>query len=428
MKIFWSWQSDTPGKTGRHFIRGALLDAINELREPEDIEEPSEREMKDALHVDQDRQDVSGSPDLAPLILEKISHSAVFVADVTPVSTIRARKEKGTTIPEKRNMNPNVAIELGYALRALTDRNVLMVLNTFYGDRTFLPFDLAHKAGPITFHLDPSADASSIKKARAQLKGQFVVALRPFLGAAALAAAPVFPETPTTLSPAVFFDRGEVLGAIGEEHDAVEFLHPDGNGFYLRLIPASPLTQPFTRSELIEVLRRTGLYSLWRQPSGLFSDNRFGAVVLEPQSPDGGPVKAITQLITNGEIWGFAPWLFVTNEYGKLIPGEAFETVYRDVLKRYLDFMRQQLSIDPPYTVEAGAVGLKGFHIATKPPGQGAQHFGPFYDNEFKVRVVLNDDTDAARDTFLLKVFNELYRYSGYKRPAGLFGFLPATE
>ena len=24
MKIFWSWQSDTPGKTGRHFVRDAL--------------------------------------------------------------------------------------------------------------------------------------------------------------------------------------------------------------------------------------------------------------------------------------------------------------------------------------------------------------------------------------------------------------------
>ena len=294
MKIFWSWQSDTPGRTARHFIRGALIDAINELKQPEDIEEPSERETKEALHLDQDRQGVSGSPDLARLILEKIEQSAVFVADVTPVSTIPARKAKGNTIPEKRNMNPNVAIELGYALRALTDRNVLMVLNTHYGDRTFLPFDLAHKAGPITFHLNSSADADAIKAAHSQLKGQFIVALRPFLAAAATTNPPAFLEAPATLTPAVFFDRGEVLGTIGEEYDKVEFTHPDGRGFYLRVIPAVPLAQPFTRIELMQLLRQTGLYALWRQPSGLFAGNRLGAVVLEPDSVHGGPIMAIT--------------------------------------------------------------------------------------------------------------------------------------
>lgn len=107
MKIFWSWQSDTPGKTGRHFIRQALLDAIKELKEPEDVEEPIERATKDALHLDHDRQGVPGSPDLVRTILEKIDASAVFVADITPVSVIPARAIGGEEVQEKRNMNPN---------------------------------------------------------------------------------------------------------------------------------------------------------------------------------------------------------------------------------------------------------------------------------------------------------------------------------
>jgi hypothetical protein len=311
-------------------------------------------------------------------------------------------------------------------LHALTDRNVLMVLNTFYGDRTFLPFDLAHKAGPITYHLSPSADADAIKAAHAQLKRQLVVALRPFLAKAATAATKAFLETSTTLSTAVFFNRGEVLGAIGEEYDKVEFVQPNGSGFYLRIMPSVPVAQSFTRSELMRLLRQTGLYALWRQPSGLFSDNRFGAVVLEPESLHGGPVRAITQLFTNGEIWGYAPWLLVTNQYGKLIPGQALEAVYRDVLKRYLDFMQDPLKITAPYTVEAGAAGLKNFQIAARPAGEA--QFGPFYDDEFKVRVVLNENTDAARDVFLLKLYEELYRVAGYKRPAHLFGFPPSAE
>jgi len=31
MKVFWSWQADTHGKTGRHFVREALADAIKLL-------------------------------------------------------------------------------------------------------------------------------------------------------------------------------------------------------------------------------------------------------------------------------------------------------------------------------------------------------------------------------------------------------------
>ena len=160
MKIFWSWQSDTPGKTGRHFIRQALGDAIEFLKAPDDVEEPIERDIRDALHLDHDRLGVSGSPDLAGLILQKIGASQVVVADVTPVSTFPARRTETEVIPEKRNMNPNVAIELGYALHALSDRNVLMVLNTHYGDRSFLPFDLSHKAGPILYDLAPGAPKS----------------------------------------------------------------------------------------------------------------------------------------------------------------------------------------------------------------------------------------------------------------------------
>ncbi len=70
--------------------------------------------MKDALHLDHDRKGVPGSPDLMQEIFAKIDDAAVVVADVTPVSTIPAR---GDEQKEKRNMNPNVAIELGYALK-----------------------------------------------------------------------------------------------------------------------------------------------------------------------------------------------------------------------------------------------------------------------------------------------------------------------
>jgi hypothetical protein len=79
MKIFWSWQADTPGSIGRHFVRDALS-TIDTLNADQDITEPSEREARDALELDQDRKGVSGSPDLAATIFRKIEQAAVFVA------------------------------------------------------------------------------------------------------------------------------------------------------------------------------------------------------------------------------------------------------------------------------------------------------------------------------------------------------------
>ncbi len=50
MKVFWSWQSDTPGKVGRHFVRDALTAAIEQLKQAPDVEEPTERETRSAMH------------------------------------------------------------------------------------------------------------------------------------------------------------------------------------------------------------------------------------------------------------------------------------------------------------------------------------------------------------------------------------------
>jgi hypothetical protein len=103
MKIFWSWQSDTPEQIGKYLVRDALKVAINRLKQAEDIDEPT----RDDLHLDQDTQGITGSPDLVPTIFGKIEKSELIVADVTIV---------GKTDEDKRLINSNVAIELGYML------------------------------------------------------------------------------------------------------------------------------------------------------------------------------------------------------------------------------------------------------------------------------------------------------------------------
>jgi len=168
MKIFWSWQSDTPEQIGKYLVRDALRVAINRLKQAEDIDEP----IRDDLHLDQDTQGTTGSPDLVPTIFSKIEKSEVIVADVTIV---------GKTDEDKRLINSNVAIELGYALHACTDARVLLVFNKHYGSYEHLPFDLRHKGGGVVFDLAPQADRRQITVVRASLVDDFVRKLKPFL-------------------------------------------------------------------------------------------------------------------------------------------------------------------------------------------------------------------------------------------------------
>jgi hypothetical protein len=165
MKVFWSWQSDTPGKIGRHFVREALSEAIDVLRQPNEIEEPSERDARENLHLDHDRKGVPGSPDLAPTIFRKIEKALVFIADITIVQETAVSTSKGEGGRPRKFINPNVAIEYGYALGKLGDGAILMVQNRYFGARDDLPFDLKHKAGPIQYSLAPDATKQQIETA-----------------------------------------------------------------------------------------------------------------------------------------------------------------------------------------------------------------------------------------------------------------------
>ena len=69
-------------------MRDVLQAVVDEIKQSLEVEEPTEREARAAIHLDHDRKGVAGSPDLARLILEKIDRSVVFIADVTPVGIV----------------------------------------------------------------------------------------------------------------------------------------------------------------------------------------------------------------------------------------------------------------------------------------------------------------------------------------------------
>lgn len=128
LKIFYSWQSDHSNLTNRTFIQDALEKATKLLRNDDSLEVNPV--------VDRDTKDEPGSPDIVHSIFHKIEDSAVFVCDVT---IINDQTDKRPT------PNPNVLIELGYALKALGQGRVLLIMNTSYGEIKKLPFDLDHR-------------------------------------------------------------------------------------------------------------------------------------------------------------------------------------------------------------------------------------------------------------------------------------------
>ena len=145
--IFYSWQSDSPQKANRFFIREYLLQVLKNLSKDEDID--------DAIRLDQDTAGTPGTPDIANAIFGKIREAGVFVADLTLCS----KSESG-----KRSPNPNVLIELGYAFSAISDASVVAVMNTAFGEAKELPFDLAHKRWPVRYSLSATDLENKEKK------------------------------------------------------------------------------------------------------------------------------------------------------------------------------------------------------------------------------------------------------------------------
>ena len=127
--VFYSWQSDR--EQTRQTIKQALLQAIQTLN----AETPHQ-----PLSLDEDTANEPGSPEIASAILDKIAACGIFVADVTPIS-------EPTT--SRVTPNPNVLIELGYALgTGLGGARVISVVNRDHlpeGKPEGLPFDLRHR-------------------------------------------------------------------------------------------------------------------------------------------------------------------------------------------------------------------------------------------------------------------------------------------
>lgn len=144
--VFYSWQSDSPSNTNRYFIQEALDNAIKAIRDDESI--------KIWPVMDRDTANVPGAPDIVSTIFSKIDQCEVFVCDISIITSPRAKRP---------SPNPNVLIELGYALKKLGPDRVIMVLNKASGDQSSLPFDLRTKRA-LAYELKEGQEKAPVRK------------------------------------------------------------------------------------------------------------------------------------------------------------------------------------------------------------------------------------------------------------------------
>ena len=416
MKVFWSWQSDASGKISRHFIRDAIKKALEEINAEFELEEAG-RPAK----IDQDRQGVPGSPDLAATIFRKISEATAFIADVTPIG--RAGFEDSDPQSAKKLMNPNVAIELGYAISQLSDHAILYVLNTAFGGREDLPFDLRHKAGPITYRLGPNASKSDIGKEFPKLVGELKAGLREILVPATKNTDPseeTFIETAqSTVNSGSWVDPDKVAVRCGmvddddPEREKELYLCAQPT-LYLRVCPSHPMN--LSRSEAEERALVLGPFNTMY--GGVYNDqNRFGGLCYNAQLADGTLLRG-TQVFKSGEIWGFDTQVFPAPERGVTLL--QLQSIIGRSFFKYLKACRDRGLIKAPIKVMLGL----SFAAHIRFRVNETNLIGEFQDENVKCDAVLHSFEQSDLEDALQKLFNDFCDQAGFDRPEN-FGDFP---
>jgi hypothetical protein len=138
-----------PNSTNRGFILKSLENAAKLIHNDDSIEiEPV---------IDRDTSGIPGSPDIASTIFSKIDECDIFACDVTIIN-----KQDDNPRPTP---NPNVLIELGYAMKTLGLGRIIMIMNTAFGGPELLPFDLSKKR-ILPYRINPEDTGKSVERSR----------------------------------------------------------------------------------------------------------------------------------------------------------------------------------------------------------------------------------------------------------------------
>lgn len=413
MKIFWSWQSDIDGKISRHFIKECLTEAIKEIS--------NEISLDERLEIDHDTKGVLGSPSITDTILQKITESDLFIGDVTPI----ALAENG-----KKVMNPNVAIEMGYAISEKGDNNIITIMNTAFGTLPDdLPFDLRHKRGAIPYLLENQASKEQISNEKKELIKIFKEIIKEYLSSA------VTKDLKNDLNLdsndlGIFFDINKPIlrmpsdfwGVINDREISVKM---KSSYIYVRILPQKKkIVRKIDLQGFMYSATQFRIRPLFGTPDNTPIPNIFGSITFTFDHANPNYISDLVQVFENTNVIGISnSFLHYSNSGNKL-----FLIPLREGLKKFLNeglLLLQNIykSADLDTKIEIGLINKDKFLLVLPDPiGQRYVNggvYGPLEKESYKKEYIINiggiNKVDEIIKEFVLFLVNDLGKEFDYE-------------
>ncbi len=124
--IFFSWQSDNV-KENKYIIKECLKKVSKSLN----------KDCSYEVIIDEGTNKTFGSPHISTTIFNKIDKCDIFVCDVSIINSNFEKNPNSRLTP-----NPNVMLELGYAVNLLGWERIICINNLQFGEIEKLPFDI----------------------------------------------------------------------------------------------------------------------------------------------------------------------------------------------------------------------------------------------------------------------------------------------
>lgn len=392
VKIFYSWQSDTPRDIGRSFVREALDSAVERL----DIAE-AERPG-----IDQDTAGVLRSPIIAETIFRKIKDTRVVVADVT----LTGQAPNG-----KRLINSNVALEVGYAIAVHDDEVLVKVMNTHYGPPEDLPFDLAHRRCPVRYDLEPGAGADRREKVLRGLAGELGTILGEYIAASRPPPEP-FSPTNWTFSPACYWKPAESLVRAGIDGTKAFSYKGRQPLIYLHIWPSEKI--PPLTIEVLDDYNKSVIEPLCGTLSGWSHErNRFGEIAYGTEE-DNFTLGSTTQVFKTGEIWGVNHRRLRERSHmpGKYLPVSSFEQSLAQSLSYYITAGVNHFGYGCDIGLRLGLVNVAGYRLVRNDGTVTREIF-----EDFEVAVTVDGGAEDSIAGALATMLTAVYEAAGETRP-----------
>jgi hypothetical protein len=409
MKVFWSWQNDLDAERHRAFIKKCLQQAVADAGRELGLEDADRPEL------DHDTKNERGMVDIASTILRKITESAIFVADVTPIG----RAANGKALP-----NPNVLIELGWALHKPGFERVIAVFNAANGSKAEdLPFDIRHRRA-MQYDLPAGADKATTEKVRKKLVRELTDAIRTNLGEhiETIATSQDLMKVPADpADPSIWATAGKTFthhDSLGRDHQTTVAL-TGGPRAFIRIIPGGWTSGA---PSVHDIHRLRDELAVW-PPAENGSSGDFGACEegyihywMTGATGDGGRESANVACFFDetGEFWIIHGTAIIDGKLGKTLhPGRVLGGWSKAIRQAFAVFDR--FGALQARRVELGLVGVKGVRWA----GGWERDSPPARKDRFILDRQSRDWSEAAEIAFLTEA------YSGVK---DLFGAPRAQE